>query len=77
MPNEEGLIGNVMCFNHNGRGGSVITPFAGHTKEGIGIGSNRAEVVSAYGEPPTAKHGNGYEILIYYKTHGMNFVIKK
>ena len=34
---------------------SVGPPFAGRTKEGIGIGSGRADVIKAYGEPTTAK----------------------
>jgi hypothetical protein len=43
-------------------------PFAGHTKEGIGIGSSRADVIGAFGEPTVAKPGtSGYEFLRYKK----------
>ena len=43
-------------------------PFAGRTKEGIGIGSSRADVIRGYGEPTVAKPGtSGYEFLRYSK----------
>ena len=48
---------------------TIQHPFAGHTKDGIGIGSSRADVVQAYGEPKVAKPGPeaGSEFLIYDK----------
>ena len=36
-----------------------ISPFAGVTKEGIGIGSTRAELLAAYGNPSQEKHFQG------------------
>ena len=36
-----------------------------HTKEGIGIGSSRADVVSVYGKPAATKPGPEVEILGY------------
>jgi hypothetical protein len=45
---------------------TLFPPFAGHTKEGIGMGSTRADVIKAYGEPTTAKStGSGFELLRY------------
>jgi hypothetical protein len=45
---------------------TLIPPFAGHTKEGIGLGSSRADVVRAYGQPSAARiTGPGYELLRY------------
>jgi hypothetical protein len=45
---------------------SVGPPFAGRTKKGIGIGSSRADVIQAYGEPTTAKPIKpDYEVLRY------------
>jgi hypothetical protein len=49
--------------------GPFTKAFAGHTKEGIGIGSSRADVIHAYGEP-TAKQAGGegwpnFEVLRY------------
>jgi hypothetical protein len=54
------------------RGGDVMYrvtiehPFAGRTKDGIGIGSGRAEVIQSFGEPKLDKHSpTGFELLIY------------
>jgi hypothetical protein len=45
---------------------TLFPPFGGHTKEGIGMGSTRADVIKAYGEPTTAKTtGAGFELLRY------------
>ncbi len=55
----------------SGQGGAVerviiAQPFAGRTKEGIGIGSSRADVIRAYGAPAFDKPGtSGYEFLRY------------
>jgi hypothetical protein len=47
---------------------TIVHPFAGHTKEGVGIGSSRADVIRAYGEPTIAKpETSGYEFLRYAK----------
>jgi hypothetical protein len=47
---------------------TVEHPFTGRTKEGIGIGSGRADVIRAFGEPTIAKPGtSGYEFLRYGK----------
>jgi hypothetical protein len=44
----------------------IAHPFAGQTKDGIGIGSSRADVIRAYGAPTVAKPGTpGYESLRY------------
>lgn len=45
---------------------TLFPPFAGRTAEGIGLGSSRADVVRAYGEPSSAKiTKTGYELLRY------------
>ena len=47
---------------------TITHPFAGHTKEGIGIGSRRDDVIRGYGEPTVAKsEKSGYENLRYSK----------
>ena len=44
----------------------VTPPFAGRTKEGIGMGASRADVIKAYGEPTAAKPIKpNYEVLRY------------
>jgi hypothetical protein len=59
----------------------VASPFAGHTKEGICLGSGRAEVIQAYGEPTTTKllkpesAKAGREVLRYERL-GLNFELQ-
>ena len=45
---------------------TLFPPFAGLTKDGIGMGSSRADVLRAYGEPRVSKFtGPGMELLEY------------
>ena len=54
---------------------TLFPPFAGRTKEGIGMGASRAEVISAYGQPSVAKvTKTGFELL-RYDSIGMKFQI--
>jgi hypothetical protein len=46
---DNGVLFNIKCFG----------PFAGVTKEGVGIGSTRAELLAAYGTPSEEKHFKG------------------
>jgi hypothetical protein len=46
---DDGVPFNIKCFE----------PFAGVTKEGIGLGSTRAQLVAAYGEPSQEKQLQG------------------
>ena len=49
---------------------TLFPPFAGHTKEGIGMGSTRADVIRAYGKPTFSKITKpGYEFLRYSSPH--------
>ena len=51
---KDGLLFNVQCSK----------PFAGTTREGIGIGSTRAELIKAFGNPSQARQlGQGAENL--------------
>jgi len=65
IPGKEGAVHIVLCVDKDG---PFTKAFAGRTKEGIGIGSSRADVVSAYGEPTATEtiHGKpGFEVLRY------------
>ena len=54
---------------------TLFPPFAGRTKEGIGMGASRADVVRAYGEPPISKITKpGFELL-RYDSLGIKFQI--
>ena len=55
---DDGNVVNLQCRD----------TFAGHTKEGIGIGSSRAEIIQAYGKPRAQKTPKpGQETLVYGK----------
>jgi hypothetical protein len=77
FPSNQGFVGHVFCFD-SGANGSSTEGFAGHTKEGIGIGSSCADVISAYGEPTATKHeniNNENDVMIY-ESLGLHFHIR-
>jgi hypothetical protein len=51
----------------------VRTPFVGRTKEGIGIGSSRADIVKAYGEPTASKPIRSDVEVLRYEALGIRF----
>ena len=53
--------GMIVAFGDNGVMFNIkcVSPFAGITKEGIGIGSTRAELLTAYGNPSQEKQFQG------------------
>lgn len=77
LPAKGGLVGSVLCVDSENRGPSA-KPFAGRTKEGIGIGSSRADVVSAYGEPTTTEtlRGSPASETMRYKPLGLDFKVR-
>ena len=58
---------------------TIQHPFAGHTKDGIGIGSSRADVIQSFGEPKWDKHSpTGFELLTYEKPGlGLDFKLQE
>jgi hypothetical protein len=50
---------------------TIRHPFAGRTREGIGVGSSRADVIRAFGAPTVQPSTEGYEILKYYRSRGL------
>jgi len=66
-PGKEGVVHIVLCVDAD-KDGPFTNAFAGRTKEGIGIGSSRADVISAYGEPTATESIDGkpgFEVLRY------------
>jgi hypothetical protein len=64
-----------------GRGGvvhdvGVRPPFAGRTKEGIGMGASRADVIKAYGEPTAAKQMQPDSEVLRYEPLGVRFQLQ-
>ena len=82
--NRELLYPNLGLQVAHAVGGNVMyrvtiqRPFAGHTKDGIGIGSSRADVIQSFGEPKFDKHfPTGFELLTYEKPgHGVFFYLQ-
>ena len=65
IPGKGELVHIVLCVDKDG---PFVKAFAGRTKEGIGIGSSRADVISAYGEPSATESIDGkpgFEVLRY------------
>jgi hypothetical protein len=75
LPEKGGLLEFVVCSAGNDR----FKPFAGRTKEGIGIGSSRADVIKEYGEPTAIESGRGVpeHSTLVYKTRGIKFRVKE
>jgi hypothetical protein len=75
LPEKGGLLEFVVCSGGNDK----FKPFAGHTKEGIGIGASRADVIKAYGEPTAIEPGRGVpeRSTLVYKTRGIRFRVNQ
>lgn len=62
-----GVLFNIKC----------IKGFEGHTKEGIGIGSTRDEVVGAYGKPDEAKPNDEGDEDLWYSAISTSFWVQR
>src|ERR1035437_292289 len=54
----------------------VRPPFAGRTKEGIGMGASRADIIKAYGEPTAAKQIQPDSEVLRYDPLGVRFQLQ-
>ena len=78
IPGKEGVVHIVLCVDPTGKEGPFRKAFAGRTKEGIGMGSSRAEVIRAYGEPTATETIDGkpaFEV-VRYRPHGLVFELR-
>jgi hypothetical protein len=64
-PNNAGVVHSV----------TFMQPFSGRTKQGIGIGSSRAEVIQAYGEPTAVRQGRAGDEFLRYSSPALVFQI--
>jgi len=77
---KDNIVRVVMCGDASGLPNSqLVKAFTGRTKEGIGMGSKREDVIKAYGEtkdtvplPPGQENLPGRETLVY-KNLGLTF----
>src|ERR1017187_8337955 len=67
--------GMIVAFGDNGVMFNIkcTSPFAGVTKEGIGIGSTKAELVAAYGTPSQAKQFDQGNENLWFSPIGISF----
>jgi hypothetical protein len=63
---DDGVIFNIKC----------VKPFAGTTKEGIGIGSTRAELVAAYGNPSEIQQFEHGDENLWFAPLGTSFYLE-
>jgi hypothetical protein len=73
LRSSDGIVSDVWCYTNSDSG--MTKPFTGHTKEGIGIGANRAAIVSAYGNPNKDNSLEGDEVM-KYDSLGLHFGLK-
>jgi hypothetical protein len=66
MPGSGGVVHSV----------GVRPPFAGRTKEGIGMGASRADIIKAYGEPTAAKPIPPNSEVLRYESLGVRFQLE-
>ncbi|HEX3857027.1 MAG TPA: hypothetical protein VHY30_07010, partial [Verrucomicrobiae bacterium] len=66
IPGGDGVVRNV----------GVRPPFAGHTKEGIGMGASRADIIKAYGEPTATKLIQPDSEVLRYDSLGVRFQLQ-
>jgi len=64
--------GNGVMFNIK-----CVSPFAGVTKEGIGIGSTKAELIAAYGTPNQEKQFDHGDENLWFSPIGISFDMEK
>ena len=71
----DGTVRKVYCGKIPGVDEPLAKPFEGRTKEGIGIGSTRAEIIKVFGKPLVGKTANPTEERLAYSTTGLLFIL--
>ncbi len=66
----------IMCGDASGSNDPLIQAFKLHTKEGIGMGSTRTDIVTAFGQPTTDKPFNPGQEQLVYKELGLTFTLE-
>jgi len=76
MPSPDGIVEVVMCGDVTGVNGPLVKAFTGRTKEGIGLGSTREEVLKAYGQPTVEEKLRGNNESLRYDPLGIKFTLE-
>jgi hypothetical protein len=76
MPGGDGVVQVVMCGDVTGNSGPLVKRFTGRTKEGIGLGSSREDLIKAYGEPSKDENFPGARESMKYDQLGITFSLE-
>ena len=76
MPGADGVVQIVMCGDVTGTRGPLVERFHGKTKEGIGLGSTRADLISVYGQPSADEKFPGDRESMKYDSLGITFSLE-
>ena len=77
MPGPDGLVRVVMCGDVTGTRGPLVQRFHAKTKEGIGLGSTRADLIKTYGEPSADEKFPGNRESMKYDPLGITFSLEE
>jgi RNA polymerase sigma factor (sigma-70 family) len=69
-------VAEIWGGNSAGYGGPLVAAFKARTKEGIGMGSSRSEVVLAFGQPTSTERLPLNEERLVYKPIGLSFALQ-
>jgi hypothetical protein len=69
----DGAVNLILCGNSSGVNDSLAKAFTGRTKEGLGLGSRRADIVKAYGEPSRVEKAPAGRESLKYSHLGLTF----
>jgi hypothetical protein len=76
MPSPDGVVQIVMCGDVTGLDGPLVKAFNGRTKEGIGLGSSRDDLVKSFGQPTLAEKLVGTAESMRYDPLGITFTLQ-
>ncbi len=76
MPGGDGQVQVVMCGDVIGNSGPLVRKFTGRTKDGIGLGSSREELIKTYGEPSKDEKFPGARESMKYDSIGITFSLE-
>jgi hypothetical protein len=76
MPGPDGVVQVVMCGDVIGLNGPLVKRFNGRTKQGLGLGSTREELIKAYGEPTNDQRFLGNRESMRYDPLGITFSLE-
>lgn len=76
IPGPDKVVKAVMCGDVTGLNGPLVKAFKGRTKEGVGLGSTRDEIIKAYGEPTADEKSQGAREYMRYDSVGIAFSLE-